>query len=310
MSIKKKSSNSLAELLEKTKNITSNICTPEYVEQIANEENILRPYLEPSNLPPNYKNETIEHISSTYRAQYRAHIEHNIEHISSTYQPHIEHISSTKPLDIEHISSTISSTKNNIIEAEKTFPNLSKSQKDILLFIHDSCKSCLSKISANITVDEFVKCCNLHKKSVKTTLRRLEKNKILILRAFKRGRQGWRKYEITESIYQEILLSNNAGGISSTLSSTNRDVCSSYNINTTTNVPEKFQKIDYSPLANFGFDESHIIQIYREYTKNPELALSIEIIQNSINALAFDLKHNGVAGSFKNSPTEIGRAHV
>ena len=69
MSIKKKSSNSLAELLEKTKNITSNICVPKYVEQIVNEENILRPYLEPSNLALNYKNETIEHISSAYRAQ-------------------------------------------------------------------------------------------------------------------------------------------------------------------------------------------------------------------------------------------------
>ena len=37
-----------------------------------------------------------------------------------------------------------------------------------------------------------------------------------------------------------------------------------------------------------------IIQIFREYEKKPELTLSAEIIQDSINALAFDLKHNNI----------------
>ena len=91
MSIKKKSSNSLAKLLEKTKNITSNICVPKYVEQIANEENILRPYLEPDKLSPNYKKETIDHISITYRPHYRPHI----GHISATYRTQTRHISTT-----------------------------------------------------------------------------------------------------------------------------------------------------------------------------------------------------------------------
>jgi len=58
-------------------------------------------------------------------------------------------------------------------------------------------------------------------------------------------------------------------------------------------------------LVVFGFDESHIIQIYREHAKHPELSLSAEIIQNSIYALAYDLKHNDVAGSFKNAPVVV-----
>jgi hypothetical protein len=33
--------------------------------------------------------------------------------------------------------------------------------------------------------------------------------------------------------------------------------------------------------------------------------LSAEIIQNSINAFAFDLKHNEIAGAFKNSPAVV-----
>jgi hypothetical protein len=82
-------------------------------------------------------------------------------------------------------------------------------------------------------------------------------------------------------------------------------VCSSYINTTTTYLPEELQQIDYSPLLDIGFDKSHIIQIHREHTKKPELALSAEIIQNSINSLAFDLKYNNVASTFKNSPAVV-----
>ena len=82
-------------------------------------------------------------------------------------------------------------------------------------------------------------------------------------------------------------------------------VSSNINNITTTNLPEDFKQIDFSSLSGYGLDESHIIQIYREYSKKPELSLSAEIIQNSIYALAFDLKHNNVAGSFKHSPTVV-----
>jgi hypothetical protein len=70
-------------------------------------------------------------------------------------------------------------------------------------------------------------------------------------------------------------------------------------------LPEDFKQIDFSCLTDFGFDESHLIQIYREYSKKPEISLSVEIIQNSIYALAFDLKHNKVGENFKQSPVVI-----
>ena len=69
-----------------------------------------------------------------------------------------------------------------------------------------------------------------------------------------------------------------------------------------TMLPEDLKNIDYSALEEIGFDESHIIQIYREYMKKPELSLSVDIIQDSINALAFDLKHNNVAKNLKHHP--------
>jgi hypothetical protein len=82
-------------------------------------------------------------------------------------------------------------------------------------------------------------------------------------------------------------------------------VSSSYINNTTTNIPEEFSSIDCSPLADIGFNESHIIQLCREYEKKPHLALAANIVQDSINALAFDLKHNKVIENFKNSPVVV-----
>jgi len=319
MSKKKKTTNSLTKLLEKSKNISTNVNMPDNKQQIVDETKILRPYLEPNNSSNNLLN--IEHISTTKSSTYRPHIEHISATESSTYRAHIEHISTTYRPHIEHISTTISTTESttksttkiSYLEAKKTFSCLSKTQKKILLHIYNSCKQLLSKISASITVNEFSICCNLKKKSVKTTLRRLEKSNIIILRSFKRGRQGWRKYEIPENVYQEILLINITEPKSTTISTTESTtestttptlVSSSY-ITTTTYLPEEFRKIDCSPLKDIGFDDSHIIQIHREHAKNQELILSAEIIQNSINAFAFDLKHNDIASAFKNSPALV-----
>ena len=242
------------------------------------------------------------HTSVHIQGTSGTHLGHTSVHIQGTSGTHSGHTS-------VHTSGHIQYTQNLTVVNKKSFAFMGKTQKEILLFIYNSCKDRLSKVSANISLDDFINCCKLSKKSIKTTLKRLEKNNTIILRSFKGGHQGFRQYELSEDIYKEVLLAGDSEHLRytlrGTLQGTSPTVCSSYNINTTTNVPEKFQKIDYSPLANFGFDESHIIQIYREYTKNPELALSVEIIQNSINALAFDLKHNDVAGSFKNSPTVV-----
>ena len=190
---------------------------------------------------------------------------------------------------------------------------LGKAQKAILLAIYDSCKTRLDKTSSCLSLEEFIKCCGLSKNSIKTTLKRLEKANIIILHSFKQGPQGGRQYGIAEPINKEILLTARLDEIvhnSGTNSYTDRTqistqpppiVSSSINITTTTD-PET---IDCSPLADEGFGDSHIIQIRKEYALKPELALSDEIIQNSIDAMAFDLKHNDVRRTFKNSPAVV-----
>ena len=99
MSTKTKSTNSLTELLEKSKRITTNICIPENKLQKVDEKKILRPYLEPGDLNATAH---IEHISSTYRAPNEHFIEHFIEHISNTYRAPNGHQKPTYRTHIEH----------------------------------------------------------------------------------------------------------------------------------------------------------------------------------------------------------------
>jgi hypothetical protein len=138
---------------------------------------------------------------------------------------------------------------------------------------------------------------------------RISKKNLIKVISVKSSRQASRVFEFSKENYTLLmknkkiaLTTNNQNPLADPLA--HDDVSSSY-YNKTTNIPEIFKQIDCSPLTTFGFNESHIIQIYREHTKTPELALSVEIIQNSINALAFDLKHNNVASSFKSSPAVV-----
>ena len=209
----------------------------------------------------------------------------------------------------------------------KVIKQLCGLQKKTLLFIVEECRANSVLNTMPITNESLRELLKTDAHSVKTTIHRLVKKGLIFRQEGKKGNGGYSVFSISETVRTVVLEINRQLELCNKLSpfldsyhSTKNSsiskqlvnplvndfaVCSSYNINTTTNVPEIFQKIDYSPLANFGFDESHIIQIYREYTKNPEIALTTEIIQNSINALAFDLKHNDVAGSFKNSPTVV-----
>ena len=183
---------------------------------------------------------------------------------------------------------------------------------DLLLFLCDICIKACSLKTTEITTRVLNDYLGVNSNRLRNIVSRVVKKGLIKVISKNCSTTGaYRIFEFSRDVYDRLLLkiTNSklplqpeqalAGALAE------RHVCSSYNINTTTYSQENFQQIDYSPLEDYGFDESHIIQIYREYTKNPELALSSEIIQNSINALAFDLKHNNVAVSFKNSPTVV-----
>ena len=211
----------------------------------------------------------------------------------------------------------------------KTIKQLGGLQKKALFYIVNNCKTEGTLYTSPITNEFLRNLLNTDIHSVKTTIYRLVKKGIIGRKGGKRGNGGYSIFYITETVRNIVLeiarqldlynqlsfyLQSDKDPIGKPLVNAlvnplvnTPNVVSSSNINniTTTNLPEDFKQIDFSSLSGYGFDESHIIQIYREYTKNPKLALSSEIIQNSINALTFDLKHNNVAVSFKNSPTVV-----
>ena len=85
--------------------------------------------------------------------------------------------------------------------------------------------------------------------------------------------ESYNKLEnISNPVYAEAKqLLTNFVKKSDTKSDTSNDVVSSYiniNNNTTTTMNLSFKEIDYSSLKKIGFNQAHIIQIFREYEKN------------------------------------------
>ena len=170
-------------------------------------------------------------------------------------------------------------------------------QKELILLIYNECNKSRSKVTNPLTIEFIFSLIRYKKSSVKAAIRRLEKKGYIKRYSFKNGRGGWSQYTIPDHLFHEILNLETSAKLESKWSQTEVKlgsqvglqvesipvVSSSYIINTTTTLPEEIKRIDYSPLADVGFNESHLIQIHREHMQKPELSLSADIIQNSIN---------------------------
>jgi len=191
---------------------------------------------------------------------------------------------------------------------------LTGSQKKVFLFLLESCCVNGGLISSSINTTELSKLLSIPKDTIKTSIRRLQEKNLIKKTISKQGVGGFLQFKISEEIklqgveLQKTDLLNrfkSGSDIGSKTGSLNTVVSSSYILNTTTTLPEDLKQIDCSSLDDVGFNESHIIQIHREHMQKPELSLSAEVIQNSINDLAFDLKYNNVANTFKYSPAVV-----
>ncbi len=185
-----------------------------------------------------------------------------------------------------------------------TFSSLVGLQRKLVKFVYDECKIARAKTTKQLSIEYIVTTLETPYFSIKATIQRLIKKGVVIRTGLKQGRGGWVTYGVPDLVFNEILRyeeteykpSTNLVHCSnfeqkpSTQPSTSLSSSSSYinNKNTTTQT----ESLDYSGLAGIGFTEDHLTQILREYEKRPEVALSSEQIQNSIYALAFDLKHN------------------
>ena len=193
---------------------------------------------------------------------------------------------------------------------------LSNSMKQVFFHVFESCDKRKSLKSYPLQYQKLADLLGLSHSNIKQCFVRLRKKGFIKNQITKTGRGGHCIVEINESIKYHVsafLLEQQKNGdqtvtkqlLNSDQTVTNNNVVSSSYINTTTNETGELDSIDFSCLSKYGFIQSHILQLQREYEKNPQLALPTKIIQESIDALAYDLKHNEAEKRFKNTPVAV-----
>jgi predicted transcriptional regulator len=181
-----------------------------------------------------------------------------------------------------------------------SFSELIGLQKNLIIFIYNSCKLERNKSTQALTLEHLTDTFKVSAGTVKTTIRRLERKDCIKRISFKNGRGGWSKYELSESLFMEMLQLESGNKLVTNWEQTGNKLVSqlvtepvtslpssSSLINTTTNyradalAETNIQLTD--SLVMVGFNQGHIEQLLRDSS------LGQEEIQNSLNAFAFDL---------------------
>jgi len=205
-------------------------------------------------------------------------------------------------------------------------------QRQIVYFLFKLCRSRSMNSTGEISLDYLYSVTNFSKASIKTSINRLKNKGLLKTIDRKDGRGGWVNYAFSDELYTNLI--NNADLISTNDDSiqekdqindkritngkqtvnkrvsqpmsqpiTTFSSSSSNNINTTTTEDldiikkeEEWSNVNYSFLADIGFNTHHIQQLYQARCTTSEQ------LQNSIKHFAFDLEHNGKRNDIKGTP--------
>lgn len=263
-----------------------------------------------------------EHKQSTNRAQ--------SEHKQSTNRTQTEHNQHSNLIETEHKPDTQLSTQPSTNRTQTEYKPSTKThysslvgmQRKLLIFLIDDCKNTRSRITQEMSLEHLAESLKAPIGGLKTTLRRLEKKGFIRLIEFKNGRGGWRKYEIPNDVYQELMrlhleskLNTNRTQTehkpdtklntqpSTTFSSSssvinNKDTTTSKALENESGLllSEEWEEIDLTPLAEIGFSKHHLKQIASQNK------ISATLVQESINTFAFDLNQNGKGKALKTNP--------
>lgn len=201
-------------------------------------------------------------------------------------------------------------------------------QKKVFLYIAKRCIANDSLVSGPITKQDLKNYISSDLDTIKTSIQRLVHKGFVYRELSKSGTGGFSIFSVAASIKKMVLDELNHHVVreqfinNSTTVLEQSDVSSSsynniYN-KTTTNQNTVFsnglpivsetndeqeillthgwENIDISNLEFIGFSKSHLNQLQKRSELTPE------IIQDSLNAFAFDLKHNGVGDKIKTHP--------
>jgi len=191
----------------------------------------------------------------------------------------------------------------NKLVTNPSFSELIGLQKNLIVFIYNSCKLERNKSTQALTLEHITDTFKVSAGTVKTTIRRLERKDCIKRISFKNGRGGWSKYELSESLFMELLQLESGNKLVTNWEQTSNKLVSelvtepvtslpsssSINITTTNYKADALAKIELTEaLTSLGFNQGHIEQLLRDSSLNSEE------IQNSLNAFAFDLGYEDV----------------
>jgi len=191
---------------------------------------------------------------------------------------------------------------------DSCFTTLSGLQREIAIFLYFTSKSSRDKITDPIGIEYLALSCTTTKLSAKKAIQRMEKKGVLVRTSFKEGRGGWTRYEIVHSLFQEIMHAENSGTLNrgqtevklgtklQTESRSNLPYSSSLlnkNNTTTEEGSDQYDTIDITSLTSRGFTHQHLNQVIQKS------GLPHEMIQDSIDAISFDLRRNGLENKLK-----------
>jgi hypothetical protein len=201
-------------------------------------------------------------------------------------------------------------------------------QKKVFLYIAKRCIANDSLVSGPITKQDLKDYISSDLDTIKTSIQRLVHKGFLYRELSKSGTGGFSIFSIAAPIKKLILdelnnksvreqFINNSGTVieqpdvssssynniyNKTTTNPNRMFSNGLPIVSETNDEQEillthgWENIDISNLEFIGFSKSHLNQLQKRSELTPE------IIQDSINAFAFDLKHNGVGDKIKTHP--------
>jgi len=187
-------------------------------------------------------------------------------------------------------------------------------QRKILFYIVEDCILKGTLYSSPITTETLKSITNADTNTVKTATQRLINKNLISRGRGKKGKGGFAIFYIKENIRNAVIEAqkkeNNLRGLVTNWVSNKESLVtysSGSNIRATTNenyhenlkkndLPLDWDSVNIEPLTAIGFTKSHLRQIILDDK------LTIEMVQDSIYAFAFDLEKNNKTKQLKSAP--------
>lgn len=193
---------------------------------------------------------------------------------------------------------------------------LTGKERELIIFLFKKCQITASLETPAITTDELRSYLRITAEHLRNIIYRLSnKGKgLLVVTSLKNGRAGWRKFYISNELFQKISLNNSIHNtlamheqyVSNTSFKPIAEPIASFSSSSslkqsttkeegrgllnTIELPLDWQAIDFTSLEFIGFNLNKLQQIYQAQADN----FTAEMIQNSLYAFAFDMEVNKI----------------